>query len=272
MISQNASMTEALIRDLYPSVFNLCLRMRLVPDDAADATQEILVKAIEAYPSFRGASSVKTWALAIARNHVLSMLRAGPRIEFSQYEEEAAAHLADPGAYAAYEPASLSERAREEEDLKIACTTALLQCLDPLDRLCYVLYAFFGLPSAECSGIAGLSPEAYRQRVSRARSKLASFLGEHCGAAGGATCSCRERLGYAKSRGRLMPGSPYAARREKGENISLREASSVIEAREELDAASSFYRAEPALLPVDVERRIARLLMIASPVIDPEGP
>jgi len=48
-----------------------------------------------------------------------------------------------------------------------------------------VLNAFLGLPSDEGRAVAGLSAEAYRQRLSRSRKRMADFLGRVCGLGGG---------------------------------------------------------------------------------------
>ena len=48
-------------------------------DQAADLTQEALVKALRALPGFRGESSFRTWLLAIGRNEVLGRHRKDGR-------------------------------------------------------------------------------------------------------------------------------------------------------------------------------------------------
>src|SRR5260370_38660857 len=42
-------------------IYNLALRMLFHPQDAEDATQEILVKVRTRLPSFEGRSTVRTW-------------------------------------------------------------------------------------------------------------------------------------------------------------------------------------------------------------------
>jgi RNA polymerase sigma-70 factor (ECF subfamily) len=48
-------------------------------DQAADLTQEALVKALRALPGFRGEASFRTWLLAIGRNEVLGRYRKDGR-------------------------------------------------------------------------------------------------------------------------------------------------------------------------------------------------
>ena len=46
------------------------------PQNAEDATQEILIKIVTGLSSFRGESSFRTWAYRIATNHVLNLRRS----------------------------------------------------------------------------------------------------------------------------------------------------------------------------------------------------
>jgi RNA polymerase sigma factor (sigma-70 family) len=45
------------------------------PQDAEDATQEILIKVLTRLSSFEGRSSFRTWLYRIVVNHVLNMKR-----------------------------------------------------------------------------------------------------------------------------------------------------------------------------------------------------
>src|SRR5437899_12234469 len=56
-------------------IYNIAVRMLYHPQDAEDATQEILVKALTALPSYEGRSSFRTWVYRIVVNHVLNIKR-----------------------------------------------------------------------------------------------------------------------------------------------------------------------------------------------------
>ena len=53
--------------------------------------------------------------------------------------------------------------------------------------------------------ILGITPEAYRQRLSRIRGKMADFLKEYCGEYGNGTCHCADRVNYAIQNHRISP-------------------------------------------------------------------
>ncbi len=53
--------------------------------------------------------------------------------------------------------------------------------------------------------ILDMSPEAYRQRLSRIRRKMADFLGQYCGEYGSGRCKCKDRVNYAIQSHRINP-------------------------------------------------------------------
>src|ERR1039457_6945694 len=68
--------TELLLIRHQPWVFNLAVRMLLRRTDAEDATQEVLLNAFKALPSFRGDCQFRTWLYRIAVNHILNIKKA----------------------------------------------------------------------------------------------------------------------------------------------------------------------------------------------------
>jgi len=66
---------EELLRLVAGDVRRLAQRMLWHPQDAEDATQEILVKVATRLSSFRGSARVTTWVHRIAVNHLLTTRR-----------------------------------------------------------------------------------------------------------------------------------------------------------------------------------------------------
>src|SRR5215467_10174795 len=71
-------------------IYNIAVRMLYHPQDAEDATQEILIKVLTRLSSFEGRSSFRTWLYRIVVNHMLNTKR-GPvevqhaSIDFASY-------------------------------------------------------------------------------------------------------------------------------------------------------------------------------------------
>ncbi|HEX8945921.1 MAG TPA: sigma factor [Gemmatimonadaceae bacterium] len=66
----------AVVEGVQDDVYRLALRMLWHPQDAEDASQEILFKIVTSLATFRGESAFRTWALRVATNHLLNVRRS----------------------------------------------------------------------------------------------------------------------------------------------------------------------------------------------------
>jgi RNA polymerase sigma factor (sigma-70 family) len=196
--SGDAGALNELAARLADDVYRLALRMTANRADAEDAAQEILIKAITHLGTFRGEASVRTWVYRIAVRHLLD--RPKSRIEALSLDfERFSADLLD-----GLEPAAAQEDPAAAEEVKLGCTLAMLTCLDREHRVAYILGEVFDLPSEEAAAIAGVSGEAYRQRLSRARRQLEAFTEAYCGLVSEqAPCRCDRRVKRAAELGRI---------------------------------------------------------------------
>ena len=192
---------DRLLLAVQPGVFNLAVRMLGNRDDAADATQEILLKVVTHLGSFRAEAAFPTWVWQIARNHLLSAVtrsRQSPEVSLEGMAERLQAGLdfvmnlgQAPGVGAVLTPQDKAE-ARQ---LALGCTQNMLMALDCEQRLVYLLDTVFGLPSKEAAAVLGIAPPAYRQRLSRAKARLEGFVGQTCGLVNAdAACRCERQL------------------------------------------------------------------------------
>lgn len=72
---------EQLYATHYPAVVSRCQRVLGNRDDAADAAQEVFLRAIECAPADRSCAQIRAWLLMVARNHCLDLLRRRKRFE-----------------------------------------------------------------------------------------------------------------------------------------------------------------------------------------------
>lgn len=195
---------ETLVAGVQDMVFNLSLRMLGTFADAEDAAQDILLKMITHLSSFRGDSAFTTWVFRIAVNHLKNYKKhmfARFPLSFEYYGDDIEnGKLQDVP--------DLTQNVEKEllaEELKMSCTNVMLQCLDPESRCIFILRTMFQLDSRIAGEILEMTPEAYRQRLSRARRKMADFLGQYCGEYGGGRCKCKDRVNYAIQNHRIHP-------------------------------------------------------------------
>jgi RNA polymerase sigma factor (sigma-70 family) len=57
-------------------IYGLALRMLWHPEDARDATQEILIRILENLDTFRGKSNFMTWVYRVAANHLKNIRKS----------------------------------------------------------------------------------------------------------------------------------------------------------------------------------------------------
>src|SRR5215469_17519598 len=96
---------EDLVQRHQDWIYNIAVRMLYHPQDAEDATQEILIKILTRLSSFEGRSSFRTWLYRIVVNHLLNTRRSRVEvgmasIDFASYgarlDETPDSELADP--------------------------------------------------------------------------------------------------------------------------------------------------------------------------------
>jgi len=192
---------EALLESVYDRIFNLSIRYLGDPESAKDATQEICIKILTKHDSFRGDSLFSTWALAVASNYLRTARKSlleTACISFDAYATDCA--LSTQNEF----DGTAAERDILTEELKHSCSMGMLQCLDRTDRLVYILHSFFALTGKLGAEISGLTPEAYRQRLSRTKKEMSAFLEKNCGFyRTDAPCHCKNRVQHALKLGRI---------------------------------------------------------------------
>jgi RNA polymerase sigma factor (sigma-70 family) len=196
---------EELIRAVQDRIYNLAMRMLGHPQDAQDATQEILVKMITHLGDFRGESAFSTWVYRIAINTLLNTHKRQEERQTESFEQLAARIEAGVTWTTGERQPDIDERLLAEE-IKIGCTQGMLLCLDRDHRIAYILGELFEVSSQQGAEILEITSQAFRQRLSRARKLLRAFLQQHCGLIDPANpCRCQKQIAPCMASGRLHP-------------------------------------------------------------------
>ncbi len=184
-------------------IYNVVWKMVMNPQDAEDITQDIIIKIITNLSSFKRQSRLRTWLYRIAFNHVLSLKRRAVEneiISFDMYGESLdSLGIEEYGSGAEPTP----EEAMVIKDAMLGCTAGMLICLSREQRLVYILGEIFDIDSSVGSEVLEITPDNYRQRLSRARKELYAFINSKCGLVNKSNpCRCRNKtkqfieLGY----------------------------------------------------------------------------
>jgi RNA polymerase sigma-70 factor, ECF subfamily len=147
-------------------VYRFGLKMCRDPEDAKDILQDTLLAAVRTMKDFRGAASVSTWLYTIARSFCLKKRR---RSKFAPEQEESI-EAREPGS----EARQIADPARGPDDELAGrqIEAALEQAiggLEPMYREVLVLRDVEGLTAPEVAEVMGLSVEAVKSRLHRAR-------------------------------------------------------------------------------------------------------
>jgi RNA polymerase sigma-70 factor (ECF subfamily) len=155
-------------------VYRFGMKMCGEAEDARDVLQDTLFAAARSLPEFRGGSSVSTWLYAIARSFCVKKRRTSkfaPQ-ELDSLDADEVGEVADPRRSPDEEAAGQQLEARLGE---------AIGSLEPMYREVLVLRDVEGLPAAEVAEVLGLSVEAVKSRLHRARvavrERIAPFLG-----------------------------------------------------------------------------------------------
>jgi RNA polymerase sigma-70 factor (ECF subfamily) len=155
---------EKLLERHQSAVYRFGMKMCGEAEDAKDVLQETLFAAARTLPDFRGASSVSTWLYTIARSFCLKKRRtskfAPDRIESLEAQSEASSQV--PDARRSPEEDAAARQLRQVLDAAIAE-------LDPMYREVLLLRDVEGLAAAEVAEVLGISVEAVKSRLHRAR-------------------------------------------------------------------------------------------------------
>jgi RNA polymerase sigma factor (sigma-70 family) len=199
------SALESVVRAVQQDVYGVALRFLWHPQDAEDATQEILIRVITGLGGFRGDSGFRTWVYRVACNTLLTLRKQRMEqrsMSFEEFGEDLARGLSDDPLYVEHDV----EHELLLEEVKIGCTLAMLLCLDRNHRLAYILGEIVELDHHEAAEVLETTPAAFRKRLSRARASITSFVTSRCGLVNPANaCRCRRRVATAIDLGRVHP-------------------------------------------------------------------
>lgn len=169
---------EGLVRGLQDRIYALALRFLWSPQDAEDATQEILIRIITRLDRFEGRSKFTTWAHRVAVNHLLDSKASRAeqaKVSFEALEPE----------LITIRPVRDLERdvdfARQRARVELACLHGMLLCLPRDQRMALILGMVLEVEGPDGAALLGITAERYRKRLSRAKQRLGEFMQRRCG-------------------------------------------------------------------------------------------
>ncbi len=145
------------------------------PSDAEDLCQDVFVKIHAGLKDFRGDASLSTWIYRIATNTAIDRLRARSAGEAAtqQLAENEAVDLAE-------RETELSAETSVIRGEMNACISAFVGTLPESHRIVLALGSLEGLRDRDIAEVLGISLEAVKMRLHRARGELRKRLETGC--------------------------------------------------------------------------------------------
>ena len=163
---------ETLLVRYQPHLYRFGLRMCGNVEDADDVAQQSLISMARSVRDFRGDSSVSSWLYTIARRFCIKKRR---RSKFAPTREESLDAAATDMARQLVDPRPNPEQTATNQELATALTHAI-DALEPSQREVLVLRDVEGLSAAEVATILGMSVDAVKSRLHRARVAMRAAL------------------------------------------------------------------------------------------------
>jgi RNA polymerase sigma factor (sigma-70 family) len=251
---------EELVQRHQQWIYNIAVRMLFHPQDAEDATQEILIKVLTRLSSFEGRSSFRTWLYRIVVNHVLNTKRGREELKITTFSAYGDALDNTPDLELPDPKGTSPDTNLLVTEVMLACTSGMLLCLDREQRLTYILGAIFGVSDAVGADLLEITAENFRQRLTRARRDLRNFMNDKCGLINKSNpCRCAKKTRGFIQEGHVDPDNLLFSR---GRMSEVREAApKVFETIKTLDdKCAEIYRRHPFYNPPDLRQVLRQLI------------
>lgn len=164
----NEAAFEEVLRAHSGALFSFLCHLSSDRELAKELLQDTWIKLAEHAPSFDEKMSVRPWLFTVARNAYWSH-RRWSRLDLARMAEVALMKI-DSTAHSPHEHAEINQT-------QIRIQRALAQ-LSPVYREALLLVSVHEFEPTQAAEVLNIKPEAFRQRLSRARDALRKLLGE----------------------------------------------------------------------------------------------
>jgi RNA polymerase sigma-70 factor (ECF subfamily) len=158
---------EQLLENVQSRIYSFGMKMCGDREDAREVVQDTLLAVARSLRDFRGESSLSTWLYTIARSFCIKR-RRHPRPE-------------EPLDFEAADPAADPEKAATEQQIERLLLAAMGE-LEPMYREVLILRDGEGLTAPEAAQVLGISVDAVKSRLHRARVQVRDRLMSRLGA------------------------------------------------------------------------------------------
>ena len=173
----NRQSLETLLERHQGRVYRFGMKMCRNPEDAKDVLQDTLLAMARGVRDFRGSSSISTWLYTIARSFCIKKRR---KSKFAPEDEGSLETGAPAEARTLADPAETPDEVLAGKQMERALEQAIAE-LEPMYREVLLLRDAEGLTAPEVAEVLGVTTQAVKSRLHRARlavrERVAPLLG-----------------------------------------------------------------------------------------------
>ena len=184
---------DDLLRKHQAYIYNVAWKMVQNPTDAADLTQEAMIKIITNLGRFKFKSTFRTWAYRIVVNHFLNEKKRGNEPHLTSFEDMAQ----NLDAFPDHDMSELEQQESKEliREMNLSCMSGMLLCLNREQRLIYIIGEMLGGDHNIGSEIMNISKDNFRAKLKKARRDLYHFMNNKCGLVNKSNpCRCHKKV------------------------------------------------------------------------------
>jgi len=167
---------ERLVASYERRIYGVAFRLTENQDDAADLTQETFLRAFRGWNNLRKESQAYTWLYRILVN--LNKDRIGREARKREKEILSLSDEFAESANALFDAGRTPDKSAESGEIRGVLVRAIRE-LQPGYKECVVLKDIEGLSYEQIAEVMGITVEAVRSRLARARQQLRQALAPH---------------------------------------------------------------------------------------------
>ncbi|MEW7292414.1 RNA polymerase sigma factor [Aquimarina sp. 2304DJ70-9] len=184
---------DELLRKHQPYIYNVAWKMVQDPNDAADLTQEAMLKIVTHLSKFKFNSTFRTWAYRIVVNHFLNEKKKHCEERLTGFDDMAYALDSIPN----HDMSEVEQKESRElvKEMNYSCISGMLLCLTREQRLIFIIGEMMGGDHIIGSEIMQISKDNFRAKLSKARKDLYTFMQNKCGLVNKSNpCRCHKKV------------------------------------------------------------------------------
>ncbi len=212
----NRKALEELLLKHQPYIYNIAWKMVRNPDDAADLTQEAMIKVTVNLSKFKFNSTFRTWAYRIVANHFLDAEKKKNEVMINSFQEMDSALENTPDI-------ELSKAEQQEyqayiREMNLMCMSGMLLCLTREQRLIYIIGEMFSADHNIGSQLMDISKDNFRAKLKKSRKDIYNFMNNRCGLVNKSNpCRCHKKVTFALDNGHIDAKNLLHNRQEFGQ-------------------------------------------------------